>query len=239
MRSCSNVTAWPRYPSGRSFAETIPRYRQDIRALGPNVRPITYVRYTWVSCIPSKRTICCRHSFVTFLSYPTRPDVRNPFQLWSPVWTGNHIREHVLGDKSKIHVGPEPDADIVAPLDDPALQRMRLAVNEGQHTPTFGEAWAVAVRNGGLLATGYNVHLPTEYSPYVDGDPRSESSAGEHINSSTALHAEASLIAHAAKTGLSLEGADLFVSTFPCPQCARLILARASPACFSKTGTPY
>ena len=40
---------------------------------------------------------------------------------------------------------------------------------------------------------------------------------------STAIHAEASLIAGAARDGISLAGADLYTTTFPCPACARLI----------------
>jgi dCMP deaminase len=40
---------------------------------------------------------------------------------------------------------------------------------------------------------------------------------------STAIHAEAAVVAQAARHGISLAGADLYVSTFPCPACARLI----------------
>ena len=42
---------------------------------------------------------------------------------------------------------------------------------------------------------------------------------------STALHAEAGLIVEAAKKGISLEGATLYVTTFPCPNCAKLVAA--------------
>ncbi len=70
---------------------------------------------------------------------------------------------------------------------------------------------------------GYNHHHPHEYAPYFDGDPRNNFSPGEHIDVSSAIHAEASIIANAAKQGIMLAGADLFVTTFPCGGCARQI----------------
>ena len=39
----------------------------------------------------------------------------------------------------------------------------------------------------------------------------------------SALHAEAKLIAEFAKNGKSLSGLDLYVSTFPCINCAKLL----------------
>ncbi|NCS97095.1 MAG: deoxycytidylate deaminase, partial [Candidatus Pacebacteria bacterium] len=56
-----------------------------------------------------------------------------------------------------------------------------------------------------------------------DSDPRNSFHKGEHIELSTAIHAEAALIADAAKKGISLEGTQLYVTTFPCPACAKLI----------------
>lgn len=40
---------------------------------------------------------------------------------------------------------------------------------------------------------------------------------------STAIHAETAVIAQAAAQGVSTQGASLYVTTFPCPYCARLI----------------
>ena len=49
---------------------------------------------------------------------------------------------------------------------------------------------------------------------------------------STAIHAEAALIAGAARDGTSLAGADLYTTTFPCPACARLIAEAGFLRCF-------
>jgi dCMP deaminase len=91
---------------------------------------------------------------------------------------------------------------------------------------------AVAVREGQVLGAAYNHHHPTEYAPYIDGDPRNEFSRGVRPDLSTAIHAEASLVAQAARDGVSLAGADLYVSTFPCPSCARIVVEAGFTRCF-------
>ncbi len=82
---------------------------------------------------------------------------------------------------------------------------------------------AAIVKNGQIIFQGYNHHVPQSQMPYVNGDPRGNFHKGEHIDLSTALHAEAGLIAQAAKKGVSLENAEMYVTTFPCPNCAKLI----------------
>ncbi|HEV3066389.1 MAG TPA: deaminase [Streptosporangiaceae bacterium] len=82
---------------------------------------------------------------------------------------------------------------------------------------------AVAVRDGQVLGCAWNHHHPTEYAPYLNGDPRDAFERGMRADLSTAIHAEAALIAGAARDGTSLAGADLYTTTFPCPACARLI----------------
>lgn len=82
---------------------------------------------------------------------------------------------------------------------------------------------AVIVKDKKVLLHTHNHHLPTDHSPYTNGDPRGNFKKGNYIELSTAMHAEAGLIATAAKQGLSLEGCDLFVTTFPCPPCAKQV----------------
>jgi dCMP deaminase len=91
---------------------------------------------------------------------------------------------------------------------------------------------AVAARDGKILGSAWNHHHPTEYSPYIDGDPRDGFSRGVRPDLSTAIHAEASIIARAARDGIGLRGADLYVLAFPCPACARLIAEVGFRRCF-------
>ena len=46
---------------------------------------------------------------------------------------------------------------------------------------------------------------------------------GEAPNTYLSIHAEAHALVLAAKAGIKAEGADMFVSIFPCANCARLI----------------
>lgn len=79
---------------------------------------------------------------------------------------------------------------------------------------------AVAVQDGKILFGAYNKHHPSEHSPYLHGDPRSHFEPGKSIDVTSALHAEVGIIARAAREGISMKGAHLYVTTFPCPPCA-------------------
>ena len=79
------------------------------------------------------------------------------------------------------------------------------------------------ITKDGQLISAHNGHLPNEYVPYIDGDPRNNFKPGEFIEVSTAIHSETSLIAEAAKKGIKLDGADMYITTFPCAGCANII----------------
>jgi dCMP deaminase len=102
----------------------------------------------------------------------------------------------------------------------------------GASSDWWRQVGAIAVRDGQIVGQAWNRHHPTEYAPYIDGDPRDSFSRGVRADLSTAMHAEAAVIAGAARTGTSLDGADLFVTTFPCPACARLIAEAGLRRCY-------
>jgi len=102
----------------------------------------------------------------------------------------------------------------------------------GRSSDWWRQVGAVAARAGQVLGCAWNHHQPTEYAPYLNGDPRDAFERGVRADLSTAIHAEASLIAAAARNGTSLAGADLYTTTFPCPACARLIAEAGFVRCF-------
>ena len=102
----------------------------------------------------------------------------------------------------------------------------------GRSSDWWRQVGAVAARAGQVLGCAWNHHQPTEYAPYLNGDPRDAFERGVRADLSTAIHAEASLIAGAARDGISLAGADLYTTTFPCPACARLIAEAGFVRCF-------
>ena len=91
---------------------------------------------------------------------------------------------------------------------------------------------AALAKNNNIIGSAHNQHLPTAYSPIIDNDPRSNASKGVAIEASTAKHAEATLIANAARNGTKVEGADIYVTTFPCPNCAKMIAEAGIKKCY-------
>jgi dCMP deaminase len=106
---------------------------------------------------------------------------------------------------------------------------MKLA---GHSSDWWRQVGAIAARGEQVLAVAWNHHWTSEYAPYIDGDPRDSFSRGVRADLSTAIHAEATIVAAAARDGISLRGADLYVTTFPCPACARLIAEAGLSRCF-------
>lgn len=101
---------------------------------------------------------------------------------------------------------------------------MRLAAAESTRSDDWWRhVGGVIFKEKEVLLPAHNQHVPTEYQAYYEGDPRANFHKGEHLKVSTAIHVEAYLIAQAAKLGISLEGADLYVTTFPCPVCAKQV----------------
>lgn len=101
-------------------------------------------------------------------------------------------------------------------------------LDEAKKVATRSADWwrqvgAVLVRGNTIVMTAFNQHVPDQYQTLYNGDPRGNFKKGIHIDLSTAIHAEAALIAEAARRGEKLEGCELYVTTFPCPNCAKLI----------------
>ncbi len=76
---------------------------------------------------------------------------------------------------------------------------------------------AVLVIDKRIVATGYNGSVPG--MPHCD-DVGHDMDEGHCVRT---VHAEANAIAQAARVGVSLAGADLYVNTFPCWPCFRLL----------------
>jgi dCMP deaminase len=124
----------------------------------------------------------------------------------------------------------------VRPADLPAHLLIRAKDLAGHSSDWWRQVGAIAWRGERILGEAWNRHCPTEYAPYADGDPRDSFSRGVRADLSTAIHAEASVVARAARDGVSLDGADLYVTTFPCPACARLIAESGFRRCYFSGG---
>lgn len=117
---------------------------------------------------------------------------------------------------------PEPATrasvdDAVADLRGPAKRSAGTSVDWWRRVGA-----AMRLPDGQVWSTA-NEHLPHPLSHYAVGDPRSNLNQGVGYELSTAVHAEARLIARAAREGVSTADAVLYTTDFPCPPCAKLI----------------
>lgn len=127
-------------------------------------------------------------------------------------------------DKMPSTVTKTPAHDRTVTVDALDRELMTQALDEAKHSADWWrQVGAIIVRDSVVLAQGHNRHLPTDFHLAQNGDPRSNFDAGERIDVSTAIHSEAGLIAHCANNGIALRGSSIYVTTFPCPNCARLI----------------
>jgi dCMP deaminase len=219
---------------GSSFAEEFPVLRKEIRALAPDA---------------AASYLAGRFSAVRVVERPDLPGAVTAATLVVPdeelmrsVVTGYGLdagrtvvfeRTFLRWDREWSRAQRPAAYDGTVAADDLSRTLALAADTEAQRSSDWWrQVGALAVRNGVILDSAHNEHRPTEYSPYLDGDPRNDFSRGVHIELSTAIHAEALLVARAARAGRSLQGADLYVSTFPCPGCARLVAEAGFRRCF-------
>jgi len=106
-------------------------------------------------------------------------------------------------------------------FDKEVIQKLKIEAEKS--SDWWRRIGAAIVKNNELILVAHNEHLPSPHSPYAEGDPRNNFHKGIGIEYSTSIHAEARLIAEAAKKGIALEGLSMYVSTFPCPPCAKQI----------------
>ncbi len=127
--------------------------------------------------------------------------------------------------KSILKERPVESAKVILPAEfNEQFLKMATELKE-KSADWWRQVAGVIVKDGQVLLSAWNHHLPSELEPYFNGDPRGTFHKGEYIELSTAIHAESSLVAEAAKKGISLDGAELYVTTFPCPVCAKLVAA--------------
>lgn len=132
----------------------------------------------------------------------------NVFLRWNRENTGGE-KEPVVGHKTL----SEFENDVVGTI-----------LKEAEKSADWWrQVGAALVKGGEVVAIAHNEHMPEEELPNIIGDSRALFKKGTNIDYVTAAHAEVGVIGEAARKGISTEGAELFVTDFPCPYCARLI----------------
>lgn len=139
--------------------------------------------------------------------------------------------------KNATHIKSKPSSFGTITKNKFAKEIIKTLEKEAQKSSDWWRQIASAlVREGEVVHTTYNHHVPSDYNLDLYGDPRSNFDAGEHIDKSTAVHSEAGMIAWAAREGISLKGLDLYVHTFPCQNCAMLVAKAGIKNIYFKEG---
>lgn len=140
-------------------------------------------------------------------------------------------------DMTAVHRDQPVMADVLMSESDLDRHWMSLVLRESKRSPDWWRQIGAAAVDpeGNLLAVSYNTHMPNEYETYIFGDPRLNVDAGQK-GKYCALHAERAVIALCARQGLSLQGTSLYVTTFPCEDCAREIAFAGVTKLFFRDG---
>jgi len=84
----------------------------------------------------------------------------------------------------------------------------------------------VAVKDGRIVVEAYNKVLPDPEICNRQGCVRKEKNldGGSAVEDCFAIHAEINLLVTAAREGIELRGADVYVTCFPCAVCAKALV---------------
>lgn len=83
---------------------------------------------------------------------------------------------------------------------------------------------AVIVRNGRILSTGYN-GTPAGFTNCCDHWDNQYTKDHHDWSKTYEIHAEMNAIIWAARNGISIEGATIYVTLEPCSECSKNIIA--------------
>jgi len=233
----------PLYIIGREIIAELskikPYYGRDIRALPPELvkQAIEALKILPQVSIIDRGAIADLIKEKAELILPDEDISRDTISKYFPNSPVSYDTVFLRWDKKISQTEFEVPPDRKISENDLDKELMAKAEKEAEKTSDWWrQIGALIVRDGKILLSEHNRHLPRDQSPYALGDPRNNFNAGEKIEVSTVLHGEAGLIAQAARQGLSLAGASLYVTTFPCPNCAKLIVASGIKKVYYKKG---
>lgn len=99
---------------------------------------------------------------------------------------------------------------------------------------------AVVVRDNRILTTGYNGAPPGAKHCDEVGCLREKMGipSGERHELCRALHGEQNAVIQAAKYGISIEGATIYTTTYPCVICTKILISSGIRKIVFKEGYP-
>jgi dCMP deaminase len=231
--------ARPLYLIGPELHEDYRPLAKDIRALDPEL--LAPAIASWAICsevdVLDAAGAARLAAAGVALTFPAEDISYRVAERWFPRSPVSYASAFLRWDKTRTVQMLEPRASYTVDSDE--LMRELVEAGEaqaGESIDWWRQVGAAMRFADGTLATARNRHLPHEHSAYAVGDPRSNFYKGVHIGLTTAVHAEAELIADAAREGRPTQDATMYVTDFPCPACAKLIAAAGIAKLYFRTG---
>jgi dCMP deaminase len=227
------------YILGKAFVQETPRMERDIRAMEPKLvaNMLQALKLCEVRVLDTEKDLMQLEGQAIILP---DEDVNRTF-------LSNHLASYrdvklvsvfLRWDRPISTTEFEVPPNRVISRDDFDKEMVALAHKDAQRSADWWrQVGAVLAMDSRPILIGHNRPLMSEdYTVNIFGDPRSNFDYGEYIELGKTIHAEAGLIGEAAKRGLPLNGASMYVSTFPCPVCAKLIAAAGIKAVYYDQG---
>jgi len=220
-------------------AQTVNKYlERDIRALSAQEIQVALEGYGYAQVlIADQFNVASLLGSFTELVIPQDEVIEDFLQQFAPKVSATTISLFVRWTKNISSVEHKVPSDRIISEDDFTKDMLDKLELTAQKSPDWWRQIAAAlVVDGQIISSGYNAHSPSSHSLEINGDPRSNFDAGQGAGIYTSIHAEAAALAHAAKLGVSTNGADAYVTTFPCPTCARSLVAAGISRVFYRDG---
>lgn len=213
----------PIFVLGKSFIDAYPRLNRDLRALGPAQAVDSLCALGFEAAVLEVADVAQAPSFSKIVL---------PDEDVSRDFAQKHLRgkdyelESIFLRWDGVFANKESAIMPDRTIDTDGLERelMRKAYKESRHSADWWrQIGGLIVKDGTVVGKGHIRHFPSDLSLDIFGTPRITVDAGERPDLYISMHAEADLISSAAKEGVSLNGASLYTTTFPCINCAFLI----------------
>lgn len=209
---------------GKSFIDAFPRLNRDLRALAPEEASLGLQALGFTAEVLEMTEVQKVHEYGQIVlpdEDVSRDFAEKYIEHCTPSLESIFLRwDGVVADKQK-----EVSPDRVTSTDELDREFMRQAVVEGQKSADWWrQIGAVLVKDGKVFTSAHIRYFPSDHALDIFGTPRTTVDFGQRPDLYISMHAEADLIAQAAKEGISVEGASIYSSTFPCITCAFLMV---------------
>jgi dCMP deaminase len=213
----------PIFVLGKSFIDAYPRLNRDLRALEPLQASEALRSLGFLAAVLEITDVARPPAFKTIV-LPDE-DVSRDFSA-KHLQGINYTLESIFLRWDGVFANKTSAVTSDRTIDAEGLERelMREAYKESKHSADWWrQIGGLIVKDDTIVARGHIRHFPSDLSLDIFGTPRITVDAGERPDLYISMHAEADLVAQAAKEGVELKGASLYTTTFPCINCAFLI----------------